>query len=483
MKKAIVIFWATFFAVGCAAQISPFDFGLREANGGMGRYFALLNAHRAALEKGVDVDYSGIDTLYLELPPGFASIPIGRHTDFGGLVLFVTNHAHHGALFAMHNSSEPVELDKRDVDALEYSHVPGLEHGTRLLVLHDATPWTERRGFGYKAYREDLILVHDGKGQNRPVAPWNTESTDLKASCTEVDTSPKVFRSLTLHRTAESTCKTYCLSLSGVYNFVVEDIHVTTPRSRMIADGIINIRQSARITLRNINIEGTYSGYGRTRNYGYAFALNNVYDLRCQHITAWGNWGVFGANNMNQSLLEDCEIDRYDVHCYGRDITMRRCHLSKRQTPISSIFGTVRFDSCTFSDFIPVRIRSSYNAYTPFDIEIHDCIYEATPRYHSLIQIDLLDTADNPRPELASKCLPNLTVDGLTVEVPLAVGRFYLYHPTDNLKDLKRKWAYIRHVHINRLRMVRKNGRPAKIPIRLYSHPFKTINPLDYRTD
>ena len=56
------------------AQVSPFDFGLREATGGMGRYFALYNAHVAALQQGVEVDYSGVDTLELELPPSWKSI-------------------------------------------------------------------------------------------------------------------------------------------------------------------------------------------------------------------------------------------------------------------------------------------------------------------------------------------------------------------------------------------------------------------------
>ena len=56
-------------ATAAAAQVSPLDYGLREATSGMGRYFALYNAHVDALYRGLEVNYDGIDTLEIELPP------------------------------------------------------------------------------------------------------------------------------------------------------------------------------------------------------------------------------------------------------------------------------------------------------------------------------------------------------------------------------------------------------------------------------
>lgn len=479
MKKTLFLL-AALAACVAAAQVSPLDYGLREAQGGMGRYFALLNAHRAALEMGEEVDYTGIDTLRIELPPDFKSIPIGPRTDFGGLVLYVTNNARHGALFTMSHSTDSVAVDGAEIDRLDFSGVSQLAGGRKLLVLRDLTPWTERRGFGYKHYRSDIVEVADGHGLNRTIAPWGTESTSVAATVVEADTAAKVFRNVTMHRTEGSTYKTYLLSLSHVSNFTVERVRITTPRSRMIADAAISVSNSVHVRLRDIRVEGTYSGYGSTRNYGYAFLLNNIYDLRCDSIVAWGNWGVFGCNNMNGSLLEDCDIDRYDVHCYGRDIAMRRCRLSGRQTPISSIYGLVSFDSCTFDNFTPVRIRASYNAYTPFDVTMSHCTFKLSVRCHSLVQVDLLDTADNPRPELAEKCLPNLDVDGLTVVVPLTVGRMNIFNPKGNLDDLRRQWGHIGRVTIDGLRLQRAGGRPVKVPVRTSTHDIKTKMEVGY---
>ena len=486
MKRALYIFLLflfPFFSLRSArAQaISPLDYGLLEAASGMGRYFALYNAHVDALYRGVAVDYSGIDSLDIELPPAWKSIPLGPYTDFGGLVLTVTNHAHHGALFSLTQSAVPLELDKRVVDGLDFGGVPELAVGHHLLVLEDQTPWTERRGYGYQQYRRDLIVVHDGKGVNAPVASWNTEATNLKAYCYAFDPGVvSVVRNLTMHRAKGCTFRTGCLAVSGMHAVRIEHVRVTTPRSRMIADGVFSVNNSAAVQFLRDTVEGTYSGYGSTRNYGYAFSLNNLYDTRFEDVAARGNWGVFGSNNLSHTYLEGCDLDRFDIHCYGRDAWLKRCTLRQRQTQFSSMYGTVKFDSCRFVDCIPVRIRSSYNAYTPFDIEMNDCTFELTPRYHSLVNVMLLDTADNPRPELKEKCWPNLRVNRMTVVVPWTVGAMNLFQPTGTRAELRRRFGYISEVYVGGMRMVRPDGREVEVPLHLWSREFQTYNALEY---
>ena len=484
MKKLLplIVLCAAYLA-GAAQPVSPLDYGLREATTGIGRYYALYNAHTEALARGTTVNYAGIDTLELELPPAWRSIPLGRHTDFGGLVLYVTNTVKHGALFSLSTAGSTVDLDKATVDGLDFTAVPELATGTRLLRLYDQKPWTERRGFGYMAYRSDLLVLHDGVAANTPVMPWNTDSTQLKATYYVVDTAAKSVRGLTMHRTKASTFRTYCLSVSGQYNVLVEDMHVTTPRSRMIADGVFSIGNSADIVVRDITVDGTYSGYGRSRNYGYAFSLNNCYNTRYERIRAHGNWGVFGSNNMSHTELVDCDIDRFDIHCYGRDVSLHRCYLHGRQTIFGSMYGTVLFDSCRFEDYVPVRIRSSYNAYTPFDVVMHDCTFRLTMAHHALVSIMLLDTADNPRPELREKCWPNLYVDGLVVEAPWTVRRLDIYDPIDNLDDLQREIGYLSTVRLRGLRTTNTRGRDRDLPLRLFSHQVKTKHTVDYTVE
>ncbi len=478
--KRIIFIAVLLVAVSAGAQVSPFDYGLREASSGMGRYFALYNAHVAALQQGTEVDYTGIDTLEIELPPSYKTIPLGPKTDFKGLVLYVTNHTRHGTLFGLTSVAVPLEMDKALVDEREFGQFPELAQGRHLLVLNDKTPWTERRGYGYQQYRADLMVVQDGWAINAPVAPWNTEATQLQASYYDIDTAQKVFRNLTMHRTKESTFKTYCLMLHGQYNVQIENVHVTTPKSKMIADGVFSVRNSAEISFVDVTVDGTYSGYGSTRNYGYAFSLNNVWGALFLRVKAHGNWGVFGSNNLSNTQLTDCDLDRFDIHCYGRDAWLKGCTLRQRQTQFSSMYGTVQYDSCRFIDCIPLRIRSSYNAYTPFDIVMNDCTFELTPRYHSLVNVMLLDTADNPRPELRVKCWPNLTVNRMTVVVPWTVGALNLFQPTGTLKELRREFGHVSTVYVRGLKTVRPSGSEVEVPLRLSSRPFKTVNELKY---
>ena len=116
----------------------------------------------------------------------------------------------------------------------------------------------------------------------------------------------------------------------------------------------------------------------------------------------------------------------------------------------------------------------------PFDIELHDCTFELTPRYHAVVCVNLLDTADNPRPELRVKCLPNLTIDGLTVVVPLTVGRFDLFNLDGPRSELQRLWGHIRQVNVKGLRLTRKSGREVRIPVHISSRPFNTRNEINY---
>jgi len=480
---AIGTFFVLIFSIAfsASAQVSPLDYGLREATTGIDRYYALYKAHTDAIARGLEVSYEGIDTLYIEIPSDFKVIPLGRHTDFGGLVLYVTNHSQHGALFSMIAASKPVTFDKTLVDSLDFRSVPELAHGSHLLVLEDLNPWTERRGYGYQQYRRDILVVREGMALNAPVASWNTDSTRLKAYCYDFDTDTKSeVKNLTMHRVKGCTFRTYCLALVGQSGVIVSNIRVTTPRSRMIADGVFSISNCANLLFDRDTVEGTYSGYGTSRNYGYAFSMNNVYNASFTNLRASGNWGVFGTNNLSNTYLGNCDIDRFDIHCYGRDVSLKSCTLRGRQTLFSSMYGTVAFDSCHFIDYTPIRVRSSYNAYTPFDIVMKDCTFELTRRYHSIVQIDMLDTANNPRPELNPKCWPNLRIYNLTVVVPATIRTMNIFNLQGNAKELRREFDYIDNVVVKGLQTVRPNGKSTKLKLRLSTRDFKTRKPLNY---
>ena len=68
---------------------TPFDFGLGNAKDGEDRYEILLKTHKAALAAGVNVNYTGIDTIKLEIPKKTSRIPLTQYNDFKGCVFVV----------------------------------------------------------------------------------------------------------------------------------------------------------------------------------------------------------------------------------------------------------------------------------------------------------------------------------------------------------------------------------------------------------
>ena len=89
--KRIILIWLLFsisITISAQKDFSPFSFGLSGAHSDTERFQVLYNTHAAAIEAGVNVNYAGIDTLYIEIPPKAKRIPLTQHNDFQNAVFF-----------------------------------------------------------------------------------------------------------------------------------------------------------------------------------------------------------------------------------------------------------------------------------------------------------------------------------------------------------------------------------------------------------
>lgn len=437
------------------AQVVP-DSALMRSN----PYQAIYEAQSQAVALGTTVDYSlWRDSLIrMQIPQGAKSIPLACENDFCNMVLEVTNTSHQLYLFAHSNPATPIELSPEQVDSGLF---PQLDSGAYLLILKDENPWTVRVSYGYNVFRQDLLFVQDGSAMNRPVMPYGSPATQMKASIVPITRSADLlFQNLHLRRTPESTRQTRLLSLSNLCNVRLTNLSVATPqyqpfRSRVTDslpatpssvtsrlrtphklehDEVIALSHCALVEINDVVIDGTYTVPG---SYGYALSVNNTYRLSCHRVMADANWGVFGSNNMSVTSLQGCLLNRFDIHCYGRDVFASGCTFFGKQTQFSSFYGTLKFDGCLFDDCIPVRIRGDYNAHTPFDIYMIDCTFRATNKNRSLVNVILQDTSVNPRPELAERQLPRLHVEGLRVQKSPIVPKVRSYHLTGDRRACK----------------------------------------------
>lgn len=397
--------------------VNPIDYGFRTAKNGEEMYYVLLNCHQDAVKRNCGVSYAGIEEIILEIPQDAKPIPLTYFTDFAGVRLVVKNTSKNLELFCISKKLSTInDIKGTDIDRGNLSEYPELRMGRKLLVIEDENPWVEnRKGYDYGAIRKDIMLVNDGRASNRPIMSYDNPASKPKVQYRDVDDEKTILKNIIFKRSAESTQKTMLVELKNLYVIEITNVLIETPNNDEIyGDAAIQIRNCIDVTLNDITIKGTYS---LINHFGYGVNLNNIYNLKVNRMYARAKWGVFGTNNMNTVTLKDCDINRFDIHCYGRDIKSVNCKFSGLYNQFSSVYGTVFFKKCIFTDFIPVLMEPSYNAYTPYDIVFKNCTFNLTKKRNYIFTFSGLTNVENARPELRKKCMPNIIVRNCTVNI------------------------------------------------------------------
>lgn len=431
--------------------LSPIDFGLFEAQSDSERYEVLYKTHVAAQKASVEVDYSGVGTLSIEIPASAQRIPLGKTTDFKGLQLRVKNKSKMFYLFELQQKTQKINIDKKLLDGYDFSSVPELALGLYQLVVEDTNLWVGKRdGHNYGATRRDILLVCDGQARNQTIATYNNPHSYPVCSFCMVDEAEEtvVIQNLTFVRDEENTYKVMPFTISQQNNLLIKNVTIKTPESKLVADAAIEIHNCTNVTFENVTINGTYS---RSDYYGYGIQMNNVWNSRFVRLNAQAKWGIFGTNNINTATLQECNLNRFDIHCYGRDVTMKDCKFSNLYNQFSSFYGSLTYKKCRFVNFVPVLLEPSYNAYTPFDISMEDCVFDANANRYFLVSAGNLEGAANSRPELAKKCWPNINIKNMTVNVPDDVNQFVIFNPK-NKQPKDSTISYLNKIVINGLK-------------------------------
>lgn len=462
--------WAA--AAGGSKPLSPLSYGLSEASTDIERFRALERCHKDAVAKNVAISYTGIGSLDIEIPAGAVSIPLPDEVDFAGVQLKVLNTQKNFTLFAKSAILTPVQVPVESIDSGDFEGVPELCNGLFILIVEDKNPWVEnRKGYSYGATRKDVLVVENGLAKNSVTSPYNNKYSSPRTSFVPAG-SPKAYGNLRFSRDSKSTKMTYLFSINGCYDVTISDVTVSTPQdNKFYGDAAIQIHNSAKVRMSNVRIDGTYS---QTNHYGYGINLENVAMFTGEHLYARARWGVFGSNNVNGAVLRDCDINRFDIHCYGRDVRCYGCRFSDMYNQFSSVFGDVYFEKCTFTNTIPVLMESSYNAYTPFDLTFKSCTFNLTANRNCLVTLFGLEEVHNTRPELFRKALPNITIRNCTVNLADDVKKWYIVNT--GKVAYKESLDYISRIEINGLKI---NG---KVDYKIFSQKLKTTEPLNLVT-
>lgn len=432
----ICLFMGLVAATASAQTFSPFQFGLREAQTPTDVYRVLLRTHQAADSCGGRVSYVGIDTLRLEVPPEAQSIPLQSDNDFGGAVFVVTNTANSLFLFSHTPAASPIPVGDtlalcRAIDNGDFRGIAPLNEGDWLLHIIDSTPWVDRReGSEYGHYREDIVTIHDGISADRPAMPYipgGSRPTLLGRRLDSITPNGFSFSNITLLRDSASSASTYLLQLENLPQATLRNIVVVTPVTDRIGanDAIIYIYNSANVFIDTLVLWGTYS---RLNHSGYGLLMGNLRNTRIRALSAISEWGIFGTNNMVNTFIEHSDFNRFDIHCYGRDVTIDHCLQRNGYNQFSSVYGTIALRFCTFDNFTPVIIEDSYKAYSHFLLSIDSCRWYPSADHKTIFQGGSIDSRINSRQELQTPALPDIEINNLDITTSRKIRRLELFH-------------------------------------------------------
>ena len=457
-------------------DLSPFDFGWEKARTGEARYEVLYKTHKAAIEKGVGVDYTGLKKIYLSVPDNAESIPLGRNTDFKGAEIHIYDGTKDFCLFKLAEPRKGVRVTGKQIDSKDYTDIKALKSGLYVLEIEDKTPWVlQREGRPYGATRREAVLVRDGIGSNGPCAPYDTKASDPRAYYAKADDGQKTFCNVTFIRDPQSTKKASLVRFEFQNNLKVSGVKVITPPNDMHGDHCISFFACTNILCEDVVIDGTYS---QPKEFGYGICLNAVWNSTFVNIRSNCSWGVFGNNNTHDSYIYDCDIERFDTHCYGRNIYVRNCTLNGRGLPVSSIYGTIILEGCKLNMCNPYTCRADYYSYVDFDLHVKNCVVE--PRYANLIRLGRLDEKINERPELVEKRWPNVFLENVTVKVPRGSKEFTLLYASQAKNYTGYPLSYMSKIHVDGLELVYDEGMKP-VPFKICNVPVNLTGKLDCR--
>ena len=187
--------------------------------------------------------------------------------------------------------------------------------------------------------------------------------------------------------------------------------------------------------------------------------MNNIWNFKAVRMYGKANWGIFGNNNINTARIEDSKINRFDIHCYGRDISFENVRFFDLYNQYSSTFGTISHKNCMFTNFTPVLNGGSYNSFVEHEVAFKDCVFNVTADKYYLFKLSHLDYSTNARHELAEKCLPNVTIKNMTVNTADGAKEFLIFSCGTGGKELTDVGGLTK-IDINGLKINAEGGTP-----------------------
>jgi hypothetical protein len=436
------------------------------------------------------------------------SIPITPSTDFNGWTFKVSTSqlTEDRYLFYLAQDESTIQnltgenvVRRESIDNGDFRDHLILKSGKYLLLIEDETPWTYRQdlvtslptpwsnwNYNNPNKREDVLLIIDGIALNRPIAPYSTMQSSPSCRYVVLDNKKRVMKNVNMVRTANCEKIVNLVTVKLLDDVTIENVVVTTPNnSNLTYDACINLLNATNITVKNFSMNKTYCVEAPgSLDYGYGIQMVNVWNSKFIQVTSNNSvWGFFGCRHVNTAYLEKCEINRFDIHYYGRDITCVDCKFAPNPVTFnstifcnnrfSSLFGNLIYEGCTFDNFIPYFTDYNYNLYQGFDVVFKNCTFLVKKVSNArLIELGYWGEPLNCRQEHIRKGAPNVAMEGCTIKLYNGITEVHLFYFRDQ-QDFNEPVHHVSYLSIDNLTL--KDGSNNVLPFSYFKETNKTV--------
>ena len=408
------------------SALSPIMFGLFVANSDSERFDCLYNTHFNANIINSKISYEDINKISIEMPQDDRRLLLSHYTDFCGCKIIVNRQeGENSYLFKALNELHNINISASDIDSGLFGSYEELKKGVYGLVIKDNNRWSQRIGYtDNDAYREDILLISNGKALNKVIMPYNNEDSDPVCQYF-IANNGLTIKNANITITGKPI---NVLDIVNQANVVIENVTIEIPNPISNSGISICLYNCYDINIKNVR---TYGQNRDTSGYGYNILFKNVADFYGEGIITDNTWHSFGeSGGLNGMTLKNCNVNP-DSHYYSKDFHFIDCEFRGTSGNMNNVYGNIIYDNCLFYDYSPAMIDSSYNDYNQFNLIFNNCNYVATDNNHNYLYVTKIIDTENNRNELKKKYLPNIIIKNLCVVLPSTQTSFNIYTLTN----------------------------------------------------
>lgn len=178
-------------------------------------------------------------------------------------------------------------------------------------------------------------------------------------------------------------------NVTGLFNFVIyrdnftiENVIIDPSLDSMVLDiasafkgQVFSIINCYNITLKNIignNITGLNQSYEFTGRSGYVINLETVTSVIFDNVQLNGSWGAIGNNKINNVIVQNSKLNRFDCHLYCKDIKILNTDLYDWGVMLGDVRGELLVENCNYHlsnirSYVGIIFNhyGSYGSFTP----------------------------------------------------------------------------------------------------------------------